>query len=786
MNTFEFGTKAETLKKLKPLVTNAKIPDHLSFSVTDWQSNPEYIISQIQSFFSSDKLVFRSSAIGEDSASESLAGVYESVLNVDKTSESIMQAVESVKNSFLKNNNNPLNQIFVQPHINDVIMSGVMFTRCNNTSAPYFIINYEESSNTESVTSGKSSNLRTFIYFKQSGRLPSSPHLQDLLNLGVELEKITGFDALDVEFAINQEGVHLLQVRPLTTIKKDAKLDENISKTIATVKEFIKSNEKRFPNLHGYKALFGVMPDWNPAEIVGESPKPLALSLYKELITDYIWPLSRKEVGYKDVGYHPGVVSLGGKGYVDVRLSFNTFVPASISETTSEKLVNFYIDKLINNPEMHDKIEFKIALTCYKVGFEKEEAELKQNNFSLLQIKEIKSALLDLTNNIVNEKYTSINYEMGLAQSLNSKRDKIIKSDIPEDVKISQLIHDCKYYGTLPFSKLARFAFVGNIILRSLVENEVITEDEKESFFKSINSIATQFLEKLSKLKKGEISKEQFLDEFGHLRPGTYDLCSGTYRESFSDYFITDSPEHTDHTSTSFEFSYEKKEKISNALKEAGFAFDADTFLSFAKKALVAREDSKFEFTKNLSLILDYCYDYLKKYNFPKEDLTYLEISDVVSFSHKSKSISEIEDLRTKVEKNKELYKVTKSIRLPPIIYMERSAEYFHLFDNKPNFITNRSVSGETIFLDSNSDPNEIKGKIVLITNADPGYDWVFGHNIKGLLTKYGGVASHMSIRCAEFNLPAAIGCGSTIFDYVRNFKKIELNCATQQITGIS
>ena len=42
-------------------------------------------------------------------------------------------------------------------------------------------------------------------------------------------------------------------------------------------------------NLLGNKTYFGVMPDWNPAEIIGIKPKPLALSLYQELITNFIW-----------------------------------------------------------------------------------------------------------------------------------------------------------------------------------------------------------------------------------------------------------------------------------------------------------------------------------------------------------------------------------------------------------------------------------------------------------------------------------------------------------------
>ena len=35
------------------------------------------------------------------------------------------------------------------------------------------------------------------------------------------------------------------------------------------------------------------MPDWNPAEMIGTKPRPLALSLYRELITDKVWSEQR-------------------------------------------------------------------------------------------------------------------------------------------------------------------------------------------------------------------------------------------------------------------------------------------------------------------------------------------------------------------------------------------------------------------------------------------------------------------------------------------------------------
>ena len=70
--------------------------------------------------------------------------------------------------------------------------------------------------------------------------------------------------------------------------------------------------------------------------------------------------------------------------------------------------------------------------------------------------------------------------------------------------------------------------------------------------------------------------------------------------------------------------------------------------------------------------------------------------------------------------------------------------------------------------------------------NADPGYDFIFNYQIKGLITKFGGANSHMAIRCAEFNLPAAIGCGEQIFESLNDYSgNIKLDCIKNQIIKI-
>ena len=67
----------------------------------------------------------------------------------------------------------------------------------------------------------------------------------------------------------------------------------------------------------------------------------------------------------------------------------------------------------------------------------------------------------------------------------------------------------------------------------------------------------------------------------------------------------------------------------------------------------------------------------------------------------------------------------------------------------------------------------------------DHGFDWIFGHKILGLVTKYGGVNSHMAIRCAELGIPAAIGCGEQKFETLKSHKIICLDCSASNIYNV-
>ena len=165
-----------------------------------------------------------------------------------------------------------------------------------------------------------------------------------------------------------------------------------------------------------------------------------------------------------------------------------------------------------------------------------------------------------------------------------------------------------------------------------------------------------------------------------------------------------------------------------------------------------------------------------KKKNISKEDLSYLDINDLLNNSLNIKKIKKI------INDNKTNYNENYFLKFPQLIADENNAYISPYQFNKPNFISSKKISGKIKFINKNLIRSNLNNKIILIESADPGYDWIFAYKIKGLITKYGGINSHMAIRCAEFNLPAAIGCGDKLFNHIKNQNNIILDCLEKKI----
>ena len=265
-------------------------------------------------------------------------------------------------------------EIIFQNHVSNTLLSGVVTNRCIKDGTDYYVINYDDTFNkTNTVTSGGKKSSRVLNVYKNNLNGLRSKKFKKIIFAVKEIEKKIKEVPIDIEFAIDQKNkVNIFQIRPLSTLENW----ENFSKL--KFKNYLIINQKKFLKIlkenkrYGAEPIFGLMPDWNPVEMIGYQPNELSYSIYKKIITDECWHLARKEMGYKFVP-RPLMYEFSGKPFIDTRLSFNSLIPKETNEVIRKKLIKHWSQLLISKPYLHDKIEFFIidgsfdALTKKKI-----------------------------------------------------------------------------------------------------------------------------------------------------------------------------------------------------------------------------------------------------------------------------------------------------------------------------------------------------------------------------------------------------------------------------------
>ena len=164
-----------------------------------------------------------------------------------------------------------------------------------------------------------------------------------------------------------------------------------------------------------------------------------------------------------------------------------------------------------------------------------------------------------------------------------------------------------------------------------------------------------------------------------------------------------------------------------------------------------------------------------------------LKINDVLNILSNPLTDDVKKYYQLKINEAKLNFEIASSFKLSYLIRSERDLHIVPMQRSNPNFIGNKRIEAEIIELTpyTKGVPN-LKGKIVCIEGADPGYDWIFSRDIAGLITKYGGSNSHMAIRSAEYNIPASIGCGEQPYNRIIQAKKCLLDCQSKRLEPIN
>jgi len=399
----------------------------------------------------------------------------------------------------------------------------------------------------------------------------------------------------------------------------------------------------------------------------------------------------------------------------------------------------------------------------------------------------LEHALRDLTNQALNRLKSDIDSIREL-----SRRRVLIESTAMENLhKAIVLIEDCRHLGTLAFAHAARAGFVATSFLNDFVTLDVMMEEQRQQFLAGIRTVTTDFEEDLFKLNSQEVSMGDFVNRYGHLRPGTYDITVPSYRED-ADRYLKGSGRFSGNVQTSenadrersppFEPGPDLSDRVTRLLEDLGIESDPFTLFKFMRDAIRTREEVKFIFTQNLSLALDYLVRYGEDNAIARGDLAHLTYEDLRNLQI---GATNKEDLVHTIALRKHAARISQMVELPELIINSDDMYCFERRRSQPNFVTTKVAEAPCLYWAADNEA-VLNDKILVISQADPGYDWIFAHGIAGLITQYGGANSHMAIRSAELGLPAAIGVGDRLYESLKHSRRIRLDCNARKIEVVS
>ncbi len=800
------GTKAENLAFAKEYLRETRIPEFLGFTTGEWETASEHIIARIVRGLDGP-LAVRSSARGEDSADGSLAGRFRSHLHVPLEAATIRRAVDDVIASYGESGEpDQGHQVLIQEMVTDVEASGVIMTRRLDTGAPYYVISYDDSSGrTDSITGGADVHKTLSVHRDIAEPYIESPRIRAMLRIAREVEGVFGNIPLDIEFAVDRalQG-RLLQVRRIAAGGdwSDA-VAHDIDRALPILKAGVAHALGRLDNAPGEGSVLTSMSDWNPAEMIGAAPSPLAVSLYRELITDTVWAEARADMGYRPVPGQPLMMIVAGRPFIDTRLSLASFLPAGLGAGLEDRLVSASIRRLARNPQFHDKLEFEVALTAATPAFnERFDAiydGLDRNDRETFRRahEKLTARCLDLSNDGALFRSEQRITELEARQLLRpvplraNERDRTDGRAILR--RLLALQAECVSFGTRPFSILARHGFIAEAILRGMVERGALSPERAWRIRRGVNSIASNISEAMAAADATEKGRDAFFARYGFLRPSSYDILSPRYIDR-PDLFTpganrllaeTDAP-----ASAPFVPTATETRSISKLMDEMGAASGGDEgcglFLHYFRRATRGREWGKLVFTRNLSDILETVAAWGEGIGLERSELAHLTLSDMRNAAIDVSPWASLASLGELAAERKRDWERSRAIPLPYIIRHQGDISVVPMHRAAPNFMTRKTVRAPVRALTARDrDVTAVSGRIVCIESADPGFDWIFGKGIVGLVTQYGGPNSHMAIRCAEFGLPGAIGVGELMFRSILSAREIALKCGEHAIEVI-
>lgn len=721
--------KAAVLQALSRVLQGALVPDGVAVDWATWRFDPRRARRAVHAACGRRLLVVRSARQGEDRSAAD-AGRYLSVLGV-RGDAALAAAVARVFASYGSCADG--DAVLVQPQVPAVRHALVASCRGAYGSA-YDAVSIAAGSTPSAITAGEAPAETWQVLRGSDGAAALPPLVRRTLALLAELRGLVGANAFEVELVEAAGVLWLLQLRPLPTAP--------------VVRGHAVARRRAEDGLRAARSsgavLLGLMPDWNPAELLGAHPRPLALSLFAATIGDGSWYRARMQLGYAAPYRRQLLRPLAGRPWVDVRASFESLLPAAIPPGDRQRLLRAALARLRAQPQLHDRVEFEVVPSGLTFDCAARLAALGAG----VRRAPVVEALRALTARALD------------AVAMAREQEAFTRLFCVGDAAPSALpvwLPWIRDRIALPFARAARRDFLASALWRSAVALGAIS--------------AERCLEMLAGLAGAAPGGGN------PLRPGQFEISSGVHAATGWAQPNADAG--------GFRLHSAEHAALARLLGDSRLPWTPAQLVQLGRAAARGRELGKQALAAHLGAWLEALARAGAARGLDREVLGWLRWNVACA-------AVPVEDLADRAVRARQRHHEDALLQLPVLLDCLGDLRAVRLHAANGHFLGGGAVEGPLVVLRQGSGPAELPAHaIVAIHNADPGYDWVFAHSPRALVTAYGGPHSHMALRCAHVRCGAVLGLGAERFerlvraDWLRiDFDQQRIECAGSMRRG--
>jgi phosphohistidine swiveling domain-containing protein len=726
--------KGATLAWLAPRLRAARVPPSTFVDASEWRVDRAHCLLRVARAFDAPHLAVRSDRSDEDCIGASAAGRYHSCLDVCRDDPAALaSAIDAVFASY--GAARPHDRALVQPQIAPVLAAVVASTHGLPDGAPYYTLAISQGPQSDAVTRGGDA-VDTWYVARDRAATAELPLLvRTALDALLELERLVAMAACEAEIVVAANGrAWVVQLRQLSVPSVDT----------PCIVALRRDTDARVA-AHADVPLLGLMPDWNPAELLGEHPRPLAGDIFARVIARRAWRMGRVALGYSRGGTTRLLHVHAGRPYVDVAASFGSLLPATLDPALGARLVAAWLIRLEANPALHDKIEFEVAMTSITLDFDAAFDARHGDAFSTAEREALRDALRRVTRSALDSERTSRLAAMFSAPSPE-----------PPDAApraLRRCLRAIEREIGIAFATAARQAFVAEALLRSAVAVGALSAERLVEVKRGVDTIAAEF----QRASVGS-SREILIRRFGRLRAGTFDIAAPAFRAVADELGDAIAPRAA-HVAP---IALDRVESacLSRALLDHGFAMSTEALLEQYASAVRVRELGKFALADRVSGVLDSIAAFAETRGLARESAGWLTLDALLTEEADAGMLVEA------VAAARRRHALESQLRMPLLVRGSAGAlDVVRFPPGRPNYLGRGRANGRPVRVDAMTRPDAVPLHALLaIASADPGFEWMLLRRPVAIVTAFGGPNSHIAIRSAELGVPALLGVGPEAF----------------------